>query len=138
MTDRDDEPAPLAAEDAIALPERQADALLDMPAWQVDASAPAEAPPPVEEPTPVPAAAPSRPLEAPQAPPPLVRILEAMLFVGGAPLTAQRACEIIRGLTPDEFQHAIDGLNRTYRAQARPYSIRTQDGGYVLDLRPRF
>ena len=33
------------------------------------------------------------------APTPLHRILEAMLFVGGAPLTAERAITAIRGLT---------------------------------------
>jgi segregation and condensation protein B len=72
------------------------------------------------------------------APPPLHRIIEALLFVGGPPLTAVRAGETIRGLTPAQFIQAIDSLNKDYRRQGRPYSIRPQDQGYVLTLRPRF
>jgi segregation and condensation protein B len=64
--------------------------------------------------------------------------LEALFFVGGPPLTEQRAREAIRGLTADQFLQAIDRLNRDYRLQGRPYSIRPQDTGYVLALRPRF
>ena len=75
---------------------------------------------------------------APVQPPPVERIVEALLFVGGAPLTAVRACETVRGLTPAQFQEAIDGLNRTYRRQGRPYTIRAQDQGFVLALPPRF
>jgi hypothetical protein len=50
-----------------------------------------------------------------EAPPPLHRIVEALLFVGGAPLSAERACETIRGLTPGQFRQALDALNRDYR-----------------------
>ena len=72
------------------------------------------------------------------SPPPVVRIVEALLFVGGAPLTAIRACETIRGLTEAQFLQAVDGLNREYRLQARSYSIQTRNGGYILALRPCF
>jgi segregation and condensation protein B len=72
------------------------------------------------------------------APPPLHRIIEALLFVGGPPLTAVRAGETIRGLTPDQFTQAIDALNKDYRRQGRPYAIRPQDQGYILTLRSRF
>jgi segregation and condensation protein B len=68
----------------------------------------------------------------------LPRIIEALLFIGGPPLTALRAGEAIRGLTPPQFIQAIDALNKDYRRQGRPYTIRTQDQGYVLALRPRF
>lgn len=74
----------------------------------------------------------------PAAPPPLVRIVEALLFIGGPPLTPVRACEAIRGLTPAQFVQAIDALNKDYRRQHRPYTIRTQDQGYVLALQPSF
>lgn len=73
-----------------------------------------------------------------QAPPPLPRILEALLFVGGAPLTAVRACEAIRGLTPEQFQQLIDLLNRDYRRQGRPYRVRLRDQGYELVLHSRY
>lgn len=67
-----------------------------------------------------------------------LRILEAMLFVGGKPLTSQRACAIVRGLTPEQFAGAVDALNHDYRRQGRPYTIIAQDQGYLLTLRPKF
>ncbi len=73
-----------------------------------------------------------------KAPPSPERILEALLFVGGAPLTAGRACQVIRGLTTEQFVAIIDNLNRTYRRQNRPYGIQPRDEGYALALRPRF
>jgi segregation and condensation protein B len=72
------------------------------------------------------------------APPPLARIIEAMLFVGGTPLTAERACSAIHGLTPEQFREQIDELGGSYRRQGRPYQIRLQDQGFVLTLKPRF
>jgi segregation and condensation protein B len=74
----------------------------------------------------------------PAVPPPLTRIVEALLFVGGAPLTAERACDTIRGLTPAQFHEVVQTLDRDYRQQGRPYSIQTRDQGYVLTLRSRF
>jgi segregation and condensation protein B len=68
----------------------------------------------------------------------LKRIVEALLFVGGAPLTAVRACETIRGLSTAQLTEAIDDLNHDYRAQGRPYLIQMQEQGYVMALRPRF
>ena len=74
----------------------------------------------------------------PLAPPPVVRIVEAMLFIGGAPLTAERAGDAVRGLTPEQFAQAIDELNHGYRAQGRPYRISPRDQGYELALLPRY
>jgi segregation and condensation protein B len=74
----------------------------------------------------------------PTAPPPPQRIIEALLFVGGPPLTPVAAGEAIRGLTPAQLVQAIDALNREYRSQGRPYSIQPQEHGYVLTLRSRF
>lgn len=73
-----------------------------------------------------------------ESPPPLRRIVEAMLFVGGAPLTAERAAEAVRDLTAEQFVEIIDGLNRDYRQQGRPYRIQVRERGYVLALQPRF
>ncbi len=72
------------------------------------------------------------------APPPLARIVEALLFVGGAPLTPERAGETVRGLTAGQFRQVIDDLNRAYRQQGRPYRIEAQGSGYVLALQTRF
>ncbi|MCI0463906.1 MAG: SMC-Scp complex subunit ScpB [Gemmataceae bacterium] len=75
---------------------------------------------------------------AEDTPPAPVRIVEALLFTGGAPLTATQACEVIRGLTPEQFQQALDTLNQDYRRQGRPYAIQPQGQGHVLTLRPRY
>src|SRR5262249_26241548 len=74
----------------------------------------------------------------PASPPQVERIVEALLFVGGAPLTATRACETVRGLTEEQFLQAIDGLNREYRRQGRPCAIQVRNRRYVMALRPRF
>src|SRR5262245_51659064 len=72
------------------------------------------------------------------SPPPLLRIVEALLFVGGAPLSAARACEVMQGVTPEELAEAVAELNRAYREQGRPYRIQPRDQGYELALRPGF
>jgi segregation and condensation protein B len=64
--------------------------------------------------------------------------VEALLFVGGSPLSAVRAGEIIRGLGRDQFEEAIHTLNQDYHRQGRPYAIVPQGQGYVLTLRPHF
>lgn len=77
-------------------------------------------------------------LAKPADPPPPARIIEALLFVGGAPLTAARAGEIVRNLGAEPFRAIIDELNRTYRQQARPYVIVSRENGYVLTLKSAF
>ena len=72
------------------------------------------------------------------APPPLARIVEALLFVGGEPLTAARAEQIVRGLSADQFTQVLAELNQQYRQQGRPYLIQVQGPGFVLALKPRF
>lgn len=110
------------------------------PTWQLDVEPPAEAS--GESPS-APETSPARrrsrrPAPCSPTPPPLIRILEAMLFVSSVPLTAQRAAEVIRGLTPEQFEEAVEHLNRTYREQGRPYLVVQHGGGKVLMLRPRF
>jgi segregation and condensation protein B len=116
------EPEPVAPADTL----RQSyGPLLEQQAWLVDAEGALSH------------AAPDRAREE-ATPPPLHRILEALLFVGGAPLTAARAAETVRGLTPAQFAEAMATLGREYRHQGRPYAIQPQDQGFVLALRPRF
>ena len=102
------------------------EALTGATAWDVDAGSP--------EPPAVPEVMHSED----ELPPPPARIVEALLFVGGEPLTATRTCEIVRGLTPGQFTEIIATLNAEYRRQARPYAVVAQGQGYVLTLRPRF
>ncbi|MBM4069067.1 MAG: SMC-Scp complex subunit ScpB [Planctomycetes bacterium] len=72
------------------------------------------------------------------APPEPRQIIEALLFVGGEPLTAERACDTVRGLAPAQYHQAIADLNRDYRRQGRPYAIVPRGDGHVLTLRPQF
>jgi segregation and condensation protein B len=92
-------------------------ALLGDGAWEVDV------PPPAEQ---------------PESPPSPLRIVEALLFVGGAPLTATRAGEVIRGLAPAQFEQIISELTHAYRRQGRPYAVEPRGPGFVLALRPRY
>jgi segregation and condensation protein B len=105
---------------------RSYDAILRQQGWSLDA--------PAEEPV----AAPPQEIANPETPPPPVRIVEALLFTGGAPLTAAQACDIVRGLTAEQFLQALDTLNQDYRRQGRPCVIQGQGQGYVLTLRPRY
>jgi segregation and condensation protein B len=71
-------------------------------------------------------------------PPTPVQIIEALLFVGGPPLTAEHAADAIRGLTAEQFRDCIDLLNRQYRSQNRPYAIEHGPTGFVLRVSKRF
>ncbi len=64
-------------------------------------------------------------------------ILEAMLFVGrrdGRPLGVEQAADPMRGVEPGEIPALVDNLNRRYRASGCPYEIRSERGGYRLEL----
>jgi segregation and condensation protein B len=76
--------------------------------------------------------------DAEAIPPTPAQIVEALLFVGGGPLAASRAAEIVRGLGDEQFHDVVRRLNRAYRDQGRPYLIQAQGNGYVLTLRPRY
>ncbi len=102
-------------------------AILDQQNWEGEGLESAVPPAPMD---------PASPMR--EAPPDPMRIIEALLFVGGPPLNAVRAGEIIRSLTPAQFLQAIDTLNRAYRDQGRPYAIVPQGQGHVLTLRPRY
>jgi segregation and condensation protein B len=105
--------------------------LLNRDSWEADVPA-------VEAGSPAPS--PRRPStpSVPSEPPPLSQLVEAMLFLGGAPLTPERAAEVVRGLTETQFGEVVDELNRAYRAQGRPYFILKQEKGYAFVLRPAF
>lgn len=115
---------------------RSFEALVGGQSWEVDGDI-AAVPDPTSESSPSPAAEPVAEEELVPPPPPL-RIVEAMLFVGGPPLTAARACDAVRGLTEAQFLQAIESLNAAYRKQGRPYTIQAHGHGYMLSVRPRF
>ena len=87
------------------------------------------------QPTQQPIAPRLRPSAESPPPPTTAEIVEALLFVGVTPLTAERACEVIRGLDPEQFRRIIDQLNRVFRRQIRPYTIQATEKGWVLVLR---
>jgi segregation and condensation protein B len=74
----------------------------------------------------------------PEVPPTPLQIIEAMLFIGGQPLKAEKACEIVRGLGVEQFRESIDMLNRVYRLQNRPYYVAASEVGFTLAVRPRY
>ncbi len=73
-----------------------------------------------------------------EVPPTPLQIVEAMLFIGGQPLQAEKACSAIRGLGVEQFRESIEVLNRVYRLQNRPYFVATSEQGYTLTMRPRY
>jgi segregation and condensation protein B len=67
------------------------------------------------------------------------QVIEAAMFVGGAPLTARKIVGMLRGSFDTAFvEQTIEDLNSAYLAQARPYEIRHGEGGYRLELRPEY
>jgi chromosome segregation and condensation protein ScpB len=114
-------------------------ALLGQREWQVDEIPVAEpestATPSNDPPSQPPLA---EPVNEPTVPPTPLQIIEAMLFVGGPPLTFEDAADAIRGLTPEQFRECIDVLNRVYRGQNRPYSVVHGAAGHVLHIGARY
>ncbi len=107
--------------------------------WYVDAEPTGEMPEiPTQEPEPPVPPVPPPTIASPRAeiPPSPEQIIEAMLFVGGPPLSAETASAAIRGLTPERFHSAVDTLTGRYRQQQRPYTIQPRDGGFVLAILP--
>lgn len=66
-------------------------------------------------------------------------ILEALLFVGGEPLSTRKLSNVLRGEFTNEYiESELDQLNLLYSREGRPYEIRIGDGGYRLTLREDF
>ncbi|QDU37621.1 hypothetical protein Mal4_19360 [Maioricimonas rarisocia] len=67
------------------------------------------------------------------------QVLEALLFVGGQPLTTRQLADSLGGEFPhEEIDELIDALNHDYFVQNRPYEIRLGEGGYRLTLRSEY
>lgn len=72
-------------------------------------------------------------------PPDPVRIVEAFLFVGQAPLSARKLHDLLGGRqSAESVEEAILSLNDEYASQGRPYEITSSEGGYRLSLRSEF
>lgn len=67
------------------------------------------------------------------------QILEALLFVGGEPLTSRRLAELLGGGgMHEQIDDLIVQVNARYTDQNRPYHIQLGEGGYRLVLRPEY
>ena len=74
-----------------------------------------------------------------EAPVEAEQVLEALLFVGGKPLTIKAIGTVLRGEFDAVFiENAIEQLRDRYARQNRPYEIRLTDGGYCMVLRADF
>ena len=61
-------------------------------------------------------------------------ILEAMLFVGGEPLSPERVCDLVRGMNKDKLRQFVAELNAEYEADGRPFEIWDESDGLVLQV----
>ena len=67
------------------------------------------------------------------------QIFEAVLFVGGQPLTSRKLAALLREeFDADYVDRTIGELNAQYADEERPYEIRLGEGGYRMELRPEF
>jgi segregation and condensation protein B len=67
------------------------------------------------------------------------QVIEALLFVGGKPMTIKAIGSVLHGeFEPTFIETAIEQLRDRYSDQNRPYEICLVDGGYRLALRPEF
>lgn len=67
------------------------------------------------------------------------QVLEALLFVGGEPLTGKRLADLLGGgFTHEQVDELLDELTHAYADQNRPYEVRLAEGGYRLVLRSEF
>lgn len=85
-----------------------------------------------------PAVAMAPPPQSDEPPPRIDQIIEAMLFVGGPPLTADNASAAVRGLSNEQFHDSIRTLQQRYLKQNRPYAIHPQGNGFQLVVKPAF
>jgi segregation and condensation protein B len=67
------------------------------------------------------------------------QVVEAVLFVGGGPVTGKQIAELLGGeSTHERVDELVESLNGLYVDQSRPYEIRLVEGGYQLALLPEF
>jgi segregation and condensation protein B len=67
------------------------------------------------------------------------QVVEAVMFVGGQPVTAKRLNSLLGGHREvSDTEQVIDELNTQFAAQNRPYEIKLGEGGYRLELLPDF
>jgi len=66
------------------------------------------------------------------------RIVEALLFACGEPLTADQTVAIVPGVGKDEIIQAVRELREDYDREARSFQIVEVAGGYQLTTKPDY
>lgn len=66
------------------------------------------------------------------------QVLEALLFVGGEPLSTKRLGDVLGCDNMEKVEELIEKLTLRYDGEGRPYEVRLVEGGYELSLRPEF
>ncbi len=67
------------------------------------------------------------------------QVIEALLFVGGSPLSTRKLADLLGGsATPEDVLSLIDELNARYATDERPYRIQIAEGGCRMQLNPEF
>ena len=67
------------------------------------------------------------------------QVVEAVMIVGGGPVTGKQLAELLGGESTHELvDDVIESLNTLYVSQSRPYEIRLIEGGYQLTLRREY
>lgn len=66
------------------------------------------------------------------------QVVEALMFVGGGPVTGKQMAELLGGESHEYVDELVESLNTMYLNQARPYEVRLVEGGYQLALRPEY
>jgi segregation and condensation protein B len=75
----------------------------------------------------------------PEAPVTPAQIVEAVLFVGGSPITSKKLCSLLRDSFDQSYvENLVDELNARYSRENRPYTIEFGEGGFRLALKPEF
>jgi segregation and condensation protein B len=65
-------------------------------------------------------------------------ILEALLFVGNGPISAEQAAKLIRGVRPEHVEQLVADLDHRYQDDDRPYRIVASADGFRLKLSGQF
>lgn len=66
------------------------------------------------------------------------QVLEALLFVGGEPLSGRRLADLLGCESPLQVEELIAVLSTRYDSEGRPYQIHLVEGGYEVSLRQEY
>ncbi len=65
-------------------------------------------------------------------------IIEALLFASEKPLSAERIQAVIKDITPEQIQQAMDSLNEKYQSAGHSFAVKKVAGGFRMYTLPDF